>query len=72
MLFYFTNGGVNMAVPKRRVSKTRKLIRRSHHALKATTLAVCPNCGAKVLPHHVCGSCGQYNGQQVVAKKEAE
>ncbi len=49
---------------------TRKLQRRSHDALKATTLATCPNCGAKVLPHHVCPKCGQYDGQQVV-KKEA-
>lgn len=59
-----------MAVPKRRVSKTRKLQRRSHDGLKATTIATCPNCGAKVLPHHVCAKCGQYDGQQVV-KKEA-
>lgn len=61
-----------MAVPKRRRSKTKRLTRRSHDALTVTTTATCPNCGAKVLPHHVCPECGQYKGQQVVAKKEAE
>lgn len=61
-----------MAVPKRRRSKTKRLTRRSHDALTVTTTATCPNCGAKVLPHHVCKECGQYNGQQVVAKKESE
>ena len=61
-----------MAVPKRRRSKTKRLTRRSQDALQVTTTATCPNCGAKVLPHHVCPECGQYKGQQVVAKKEAE
>ncbi len=61
-----------MAVPKRRVSKTKKLQRRTHDALTATTLTVCPNCGAKVRPHHVCPKCGQYDGKQVVVKKEEE
>ncbi len=61
-----------MAVPKRRRSRTKRLTRRSHDALTATTLATCPNCGAKVLPHHVCGECGQYNGQKVVETKVEE
>ncbi|MCI5745549.1 MAG: 50S ribosomal protein L32 [Erysipelotrichaceae bacterium] len=60
-----------MAVPKRRVSKTKRNTRRAHDALSVTTISTCPNCGAKVLPHHVCPSCGQYDGKQVVAKKEA-
>ena len=47
MLFYFTNGGVNMAVPKRRVSKTKRNTRRAHDALSVTTISTCPNCGAK-------------------------
>lgn len=60
-----------MAVPKRRISKTRKLKRRTNDALKTSTLATCPNCGAKVLPHHVCKKCGQYDGKQVLEVKEA-
>ena len=48
--------------------------RRSHHALKAPTLAVCSNCGAKHRPHHMCLDCGFYKGRMVVdmsAKKKA-
>lgn len=51
--------------------------RRSHHALKAPTLAVCSNCGAHHRPHHMCLECGYYKGRQVMdlagqkAKREA-
>ncbi len=48
--------------------------RRSHHALKAPTLSVCSNCGAKHRPHHMCLECGFYNGKMIVdmkAKKAA-
>ena len=47
--------------------------RRSHHALEATTLAVCTNCEAKHRPHHMCLECGFYKGRQVIdlkAKKD--
>jgi len=40
--------------------------RRAHHALKAPTLSVCANCGANHRPHHMCLSCGFYNGRQVM------
>jgi|JI10StandDraft_1071094.scaffolds.fasta_scaffold28001_6 large subunit ribosomal protein L32 len=40
--------------------------RRSHHALKAGTFAVCTNCGAKRQPHTVCAACGYYRGRKVV------
>ena len=48
--------------------------RRSHHALKAPTLAVCSTCGAKHRPHHACLECGFYKGRMVVdmaTKKKA-
>ena len=48
--------------------------RRSHHALKAPTLATCSNCGAKHRPHHMCLECGFYKGKMVMdmaAKKKA-
>ena len=48
--------------------------RRSHHALKAPTLAICSNCSAKHRPHHACLECGFYKGRMVVdmaSKKKA-
>jgi large subunit ribosomal protein L32 len=43
--------------------------RRSHHALKGVTLAVCSNCEAKHRPHHMCLQCGFYKGRQVMDLK---
>ncbi len=39
---------------------------RSHHALVARTLSVCPDCQAKRLSHKVCKNCGKYNGRVVL------
>jgi len=40
--------------------------RRSHHALKAMNLSKCSHCGEPHRPHHMCLSCGYYNGRQVM------
>ncbi|HTH96201.1 MAG TPA: 50S ribosomal protein L32 [Stellaceae bacterium] len=58
-----------MAVPKKKTSKSRRNMRRSHHALSPVAYAECSNCGELKRPHHVCGSCGQYDGREVVAAK---
>lgn len=55
-----------MAVPKKKTSKSRRNMRRSHDALKAAAHIECPNCGELKRPHHVCGSCGYYAGREVV------
>ncbi|WP_084164862.1 50S ribosomal protein L32 [Skermanella stibiiresistens] len=57
-----------MAVPKKKTSKSRRDMRRSHHALTSASFAECPNCGELKRPHHVCGSCGQYDGRDVVVE----
>ena len=36
-----------MAVPKKKVSKSRRGNRRSHDALNFRTIVECPNCGLK-------------------------
>jgi large subunit ribosomal protein L32 len=46
-------------------------MRRSHHALKATTFQECPNCGELKLPHNLCQACGHYNGREIVSEREA-
>lgn len=60
-----------MAVPFRKVSKTRKRMRRSHNALTADVTTKCPNCGAVIKPHRVCRECGFYRGKKVLNKEEA-
>ena len=57
-----------MAVPQRRISKTRKRLRRTHFKLNVTGLVTCPNCGALIKSHCVCPKCGSYNGKVVMAK----
>ncbi|WP_366656348.1 50S ribosomal protein L32 [Fodinicurvata sp. EGI_FJ10296] len=56
-----------MAVPKKKTSKSRRDMRRSHLGLKSVAVGECPNCGETKLPHHVCGSCGYYDGREVVS-----
>lgn len=60
-----------MAVPKKKISKSRRDMRRSHHALSAVSYMDCPSCGEQKLPHHICPSCGVYNGRSVI-KSSAE
>jgi large subunit ribosomal protein L32 len=54
-----------MAVPKKKVSTSRRNMRRSHDSLKASTYNECPNCGELKRPHHVCSECGHYDGREV-------
>ena len=68
-----------MAVPQRRISKTRKRLRRTHFKLEVEGLVTCPNCGATIKAHHVCPKCGYYagkatylNGKLVKEEKKAE
>jgi large subunit ribosomal protein L32 len=55
-----------VAVPKRRKSKSKSLMRRSHHAIGVPNLRPCSRCGAYILPHRVCPECGNYKGVIVV------
>lgn len=59
-----------MAVPKKKTSKAKKNMRRSHHALSATALSTCGKCGAPKRSHRVCLECGDYNGRQVLKAAE--
>ena len=60
------------AVPFRKVSKTRKRMRRSHNAMEVPGMTKCPSCGEMIQPHRVCPKCGAYKGKVEVEKKEAE
>ena len=56
------------AVPFRKVSKTRKRMRRAQNAMELPGITKCPTCGEMVKPHRVCKKCGSYKGNQVVEK----
>jgi len=57
-----------MAVPFRKISKTRKNMRRTHYKATAKTLVKCPNCGEMIRPHRVCTHCGFYKGVNKLEK----
>ena len=59
-----------MAVPKGKISSSRRGQRRSHDALKANNAQTCSNCGEFKQAHNVCQACGTYNGKQVIKTKE--
>jgi large subunit ribosomal protein L32 len=55
-----------MPTPKKKTSRMRRGHRRSHDAVSTPGVGTCSNCGALKLPHHVCPSCGYYDGREVV------
>ena len=60
-----------MAVPKRKVSKSRRDKRRSNvWKLETPTLVKCAGCGEYVLPHRICPKCGKYDGREVIKPAE--
>ncbi len=61
-----------MAVPKRRTSRSRRNLRRSHHALPAPARSRCPQCGEPKLPHRVCANCGSYRGREFIRTEEED
>ena len=57
---------IQVAVPFRRTSKTRKRKRRTHFKLSVPGMVRCPQCGERKLAHRVCKECGHYKGEEVV------
>ena len=55
-----------MALPKRKTAQAHQGKRRSHLSVKPPTLVECPQCHSMMRPHHVCTSCGTYQGRQVI------
>ncbi|MBI4584244.1 MAG: 50S ribosomal protein L32 [Planctomycetes bacterium] len=59
-----------MGVPKRKTSKSRRGMRRSHDGVRLIDLVKCSRCGNPKLPHTICEVCGFYRGKSVVPKEE--
>lgn len=61
-----------MAVPKNRVSRSKKRMRRANKTMNPVSVSECPHCHEPKLPHRVCMNCGYYKGQEVVKVSEEE
>ena len=59
-----------MGVPKKKVTKSKRNMRRSHHHVTPNSYAKCDNCGEMKMPHRACTSCGFYNKKQVLQTEE--
>jgi large subunit ribosomal protein L32 len=60
-----------MAVPKKKTSKSKKNMRRSHHRVPAPNIINCA-CGQPRLSHRICPSCGSYRERQVIGSGDGE
>ena len=59
-----------MAVPKKKTSKSKTHMRRSHNALRRVMPGTCEQCGAQRESHRACSECGFYRGRQIVVVSE--
>ena len=59
-----------MAVPFRKVSKTRGRKRLTHYKISENTTTTCPKCGEVKKPHRVCPKCGTYKNKEVIKTAE--
>ena len=55
-----------MAVPKKKTSKSKRDMRRSHHALKGINVVVDKETGEYRLPHQMSAKDGTYNSRKVI------
>ena len=55
-----------MAVPKRKTSKSRRNMRRSHHKLSSVNIVEDKKSGEYKLSHHVDLKSGFYNGKKIL------
>jgi large subunit ribosomal protein L32 len=60
-----------MAVPKKKKSKSKRNMRRSHDSVNIPNVTTCPHCHEPVLPHHICPECGTYKGKTIIEPKES-
>lgn len=59
-----------MAVPKSKISKSRRGMRRSHDRLKGNTYIEDANSGELRRPHHIDLKTGEYRGRQVLEPRD--
>lgn len=55
-----------MAVPKKKMSRSRTRRRKAGWKVSAPVTVACQQCGSPHLPHRVCSVCGRYGGREIV------
>jgi large subunit ribosomal protein L32 len=55
-----------VAVPKKKMSRSRTRRRKSAWKVSAPTIATCQQCGKPKQAHRACRECGTYAGREVV------
>ena len=55
-----------VALPKKKISSSRRGQRRSHDHIVPAQLMNCPQCRQRKPTHTVCPNCGTYNGLDVL------
>jgi len=60
-----------MANPKRKLSRSKRDMRRAHwvNSLSTHNVISCTNCSEKMIAHRACPSCGFYRGKSVISAK---
>jgi len=60
-----------MPLPKKKTSKSKKNMRRSHDHVSVPNFVYC-ECGEATLPHTICPGCGTYRGRTYVVNKDTD
>ena len=53
-----------MGVPKKKTTITKRGFRQSHQKVAVPAMVECSHCHALMQSHHVCPSCGYYEGRK--------
>ena len=61
-----------MAVPKRKTSKSKRNMRRSHDSIRDLNIIEDKDSGEPRLSHRIDLSTGKYNGKEILIKKEKD
>ena len=61
-----------MAVPKRKTSKSKRNMRRSHDSIRDLNVIEDKDSGEPRLSHRIDLSTGKYNGKEILIKKEKD
>jgi len=61
-----------MANPKYKTARSKTRRRRANINLELPAITDCPQCHEKKRLHHLCSSCGFYNGREVISMEETK